>query len=120
MPIDIPELTPDAVFDVLRNPRRQLALAYLRQQDRPVTLTELARRVTAGEVGVSPSEVETDRVDRVRASLHHTHLPKLANLGLVEYLDDDRHTVSATERMETLEPDMDLDTLVEPKKYHTE
>lgn len=119
MPIDIRELTPDVVFDVLRNPRREFALAYLRQQDRPVTLTELARKVTAWEVGVPPTEVEKDRVQQVRVSLHHTHLPKLANFGLVEYTDDDRHTVRVTEKVQTLEVDMNLDALVEPEKYYT-
>lgn len=119
MPAEIPELTPDVVFDALRNPRRQFALAYLRQQDRPVTLTELARRTTAWEAGEPPTEIAEDRVDRVRVSLHHSHLPKLADLGLVEYTGDDRHTVSATEKVQMLEADMDLDALVEPRKYYT-
>lgn len=120
MPINRPELTPDVVFDALRNPRRQFALAYLQQQDRPVTLTELARKLTAWEVGVSLSEIEEDRVEQVQVSLHQTHLPKLANFGLVEYTDDDRRSVRATERIHTLEADMNLDALVKPKKYYTE
>ncbi|WP_137285602.1 DUF7344 domain-containing protein [Halorussus salinisoli] len=119
MPIDIPELTPDVVFDALRNPRRQFTLAYLRQQDRHVTLTEFARKITAWEVGSSPTEIEEDQVERVRVSLHHSHLPKLADLGLVEYTDDDRHTVSATERVQTIEADMEIAALVDPKKYYT-
>lgn len=120
MPTDVPELTPDAVFDALQNPRRRFVLAYLRQQDRPVTLTELAQKTAAWEADAPVSEVEDERVNRVKLSLHHTHLPKLADLGLVEYTADDPHTVSPTERVRTLEADIDLDTLVEPRKYHTE
>lgn len=120
MPIHRPDLSPETVFDALRAPRRQFVLAYLRQQDRPITLSELARNATAWEVGVSPSEVEADRVDRMRLSLYHTHIPKLASLGLVEYVGDGKRTVDATERMQTVAPDLDLDALVEPRKYYTE
>lgn len=120
LPADLPDLTPEIVFDVLRERRRQFVLAYLRQQNRPVSLTELARKTAAWDADVPPPPVGDDRLERVRLSLHHVHLPKLADLGLVEYVDDDRRTVGGTERIRTLEAELDLEALVEPEEYYAE
>lgn len=120
MPTNVSELTPDAVFDVLRNPRRRFVLAYLRQQHRAVPLTELARKTAAWEADVPPPEADERRVEQVRASLHHIHLPKLADLRLVEYQGEDRRTVDVTEQIRTLEAEMDLEALLEPREYYVE
>ncbi|GKZ15391.1 hypothetical protein [Haladaptatus sp. T7] len=119
-PNDQQTLSPDTVFDVLRNPRRQFVLAYLRQQNHPVTLTELARQTTAWEADVPVSEVDGESMKPVYTSLSHAQLPKLVDHGLLEYTSDDRRTVDTTGRMRILEADFDFTALVEPQRYYTE
>lgn len=83
-----PELSMDALFDLLTDRRRRYLLYCLDQKvDAVVTVDELTamlldweRRMNAG------TEEETaDLERRIRIALHHRHLPKLADAGLVEY-----------------------------------
>lgn len=88
-------------FDVLADERRRAALSVLADRDGAVELSELARDVvdlTEDEVaGPSP-----DAVDRMRVALHHQHLPKIADAGLIAY-DIDRKAVYPTDVPETFE-----------------
>lgn len=73
----------DAVFDVLRDPyRRYLCRYVLRTNADVVTCEEFATAI----VDRAPDSIGTDR-DRecVEIELRHTHLPKLAAVGMVEY-----------------------------------
>ncbi|UPW00800.1 hypothetical protein M0R88_01540 [Halorussus gelatinilyticus] len=72
----------DATFDVLASERRRRVLYALHRRSGPVALSDLAEAVAASE----DAEIE-----RVAASLHHVHLPKLATANVVEY---DRETKS--------------------------
>ncbi|QLG60954.1 DUF7344 domain-containing protein [Halorarum salinum] len=67
----------------MRSPRRRAVLATLRTAG-GLPLTELATRVAARERGVEPAEVSDDRHESVLISLHHTHVPKLAEAGAVD------------------------------------
>lgn len=85
------------VFDALANERRRVVLDSLAEAEPPVRVDDLARRVAArerrgdraGEPGRGPPE---GAVRRVHVSLHHTHLPKLAEAGLLDY-DPDHQVV---------------------------
>lgn len=70
----------DGVLDALASPRRRLVLAVLRAADGVLDREELARRVSDFE---GPEHTE-DYVDEVLATLHHVHLPKLSEAGIVE------------------------------------
>jgi len=82
-----PSPSAETLFDLLQNRHRRYALYSLDgNEDTVVTLSELTeevldweRRMNAGKE--STAELET----RIRVSLHHTHLPKMAEAGLVEY-----------------------------------
>ena len=78
-------LSSAALFDLLADRRRRFALAYLADAaDGAVTFEALAEAVAARECegsGVVPDDRRTD----VEVSLHHNHLPRLADAGLVEY-----------------------------------
>lgn len=63
--------------------RRRLALAVLAEQTTPVELAELAPEIAAREAGVDA--IEEEAVEQVAITLHHTHLPTLAEVGVVEY-----------------------------------
>jgi len=63
------------MFDVLSDGQRRRALNYLSESEGVVTLGELAERVTRAE----------EDPERAAIALHHGHLPKLTDAGLVEY-----------------------------------
>lgn len=77
---DIPAET---VSDVFASARRRAVLKYLRTRDSEVELDDLAEAVAADEFGTPRDEVPEDRFERVLVSLHHTHLPKLADASIV-------------------------------------
>lgn len=92
----------DELFDVLSTARRRRALAYLRDNDRAVTVDELAQHVAAAEHAggetVSPAERK-----QVLTSLYHVHLPKLVDSRLVAWDDpDERSAVQVTSEGKTL------------------
>ena len=65
--------------------RRRLALDVLTDGSPPLDARTLARRVAARETDSSTESVPSKRVERVHVALYHTHLPKLADFGLVDY-----------------------------------
>lgn len=85
------------VFDALAKERRRVVLDSLAEAEPPVPVDDLARRVAArerrgdrageGEPGPGPPE---GAVRRAHVSLHHTHLPKLEEAGLLDYDPDDQ------------------------------
>ena len=74
------ELSTNALFELLRDYRRRTAMAYLLARPNPVSLDELA--VAIASTGDEPSE---QRLARLSIDLHHVHLPKLADAGVVRY-----------------------------------
>lgn len=78
----------DAVFELLAARRRRYLLYYLEDEDAEpvVELDDLADRISAWEEEWTDEDaVETDSPDAIRDDLHHVHLPRLADAGLVEY-----------------------------------
>jgi hypothetical protein len=69
-------------FRILDNPRRRATLRQL-GSDGTTTLSELATAVAAAETGHSPAPRRVR--DSVYASLKQTHLPLLAEQGILEY-----------------------------------
>lgn len=76
---------PNRLFRTLAQPRRRLIVSVLSTCDGPLSVEDLARRVVASERAARVAEVATTDVDRVRVSLHHSHLPALSSAGLVTY-----------------------------------
>ena len=89
----------DAVLSGLSHDHRRIVPAALEEAGAPLTLSDLA-----GEIRRHENEV-TGRVppavDDVLASLHHAHLPKLDEAGIVEY--DSAASRAAYAEHETLE-----------------
>lgn len=80
------ELPREEIFNVLSNERRQCVLHYLRRQDgRRVDLRELVDYVTAWENDTTTEAIESDQRKRVYTALRQSHLPKLQEVGFVEY-----------------------------------
>ncbi|WP_137285986.1 DUF7344 domain-containing protein [Halorussus salinisoli] len=85
----------DTVLALLRNERRRHVLAALSERSGSVPVRELAEAVAAREIGtdIDADEISSETAERVVASLHHLHLPKLADADAVAY-DDEAGTVS--------------------------
>ncbi|WP_436927678.1 DUF7344 domain-containing protein [Halosimplex amylolyticum] len=79
-------MTEDEYHELLSVERRRTTLDILAGSTAPVELEELATTVAARESDVRvPDEATTERV---AINLHHNHLPKMANLGLIAYDPD--------------------------------
>jgi hypothetical protein len=83
----------DDAFDVLRNRRRRDILKHLAAaDDNTATLSDLAEQVAAKENGIDRSELTSTQRKRVYIGLYQCHLPKMDDLGVIDY-DQDRGTV---------------------------
>jgi hypothetical protein len=78
----------------LAHPYRRVVLYYLREHER-ASLDALAACV-AGWTASGPGTKPAADAETVRTALHHVHLPKLADVGLLTY--------DAETRRATLEP----------------
>ncbi len=96
------DISQSDVFDVLSNPRRRFVLYYLREIDETVELNELAKAIAAWENDTDESELTDQDRKRVYVSLYQTHIPKLTDVGLVEY-DQDSGTVHLTDRTSVID-----------------
>lgn len=81
-----PSLTEYDIHDVLRNERRTLVLEHLKQTQETVPLRELSEQLATLETGETPPPRNIR--ESVYNSLHQTHLPKLDDMGIVEYESD--------------------------------
>lgn len=77
------ELSTDTIFDILRNERRRFAFHYLQQHDGPVSLSAMSEAVAAWEYDEAPADVTVEERHRVYVSLVQSHLPLMAEYGLV-------------------------------------
>lgn len=87
-----PPSTPaDSLSELLQNPYRRAAVAYLAERRAPVGLYALAGQLIES-IDSTPADRAPDDVEAMAVALHHNHLPRLADHGLLEY-DVERRTV---------------------------
>lgn len=99
----------DDVFSILGNERRRLVLGYLKaRDDSRADVGELATSIAAWEHGKPTNEISYDERKSVRTSLHQLHLPKMDELGFVEF-DTQRGTVVLTDLGANLEVSVGVD-----------
>lgn len=78
-------LSRDVIFQILSNRRRRYALHYLRRNDGPVEIGNLATQIAAWENDVSAENVTSQQRKRVYNTLQQAHLPKLDETGFIDY-----------------------------------
>lgn len=86
-------MTREATFDLLSSSVRRTLVVTLRESG-TVGRDELTETLAAAE-----ADGGEDARRRIRIALHHNHLPRLADAGLVVYDDE---TVTPTNRLEAL------------------
>ena len=82
------DLQREEIHDVLRNQRRRLLLDLLQEASGPLTVRELSERIGAIEADQDPPPRSVRQ--SVYVSLLQTHLPKLDELGIVDYEEEGR------------------------------
>lgn len=78
----------DRLFRVLSNHRRRYVLYYLEDAENAiVTVTDLTNYVVQREREwkQNDDQPETDHRDEIRIDLHHNHLPRISDMGLIDY-----------------------------------
>lgn len=85
----------DRLYDVLTSPRRRFLLAHLQEAGSPQELDALADAVAHWELDSETATVPEDTHKAITVSLHHVHLPKMVEAGLLTY-DHDSATVDTT------------------------
>ena len=89
-------------YDLLNHPLRHRVLLELPNHDNPVRLPALADGIRSSEIpGGKIRHDDTADSDAVRIELHHSHLPKLAAAGWIEY-DSENRTIRYESRIETI------------------
>ncbi|NHN61054.1 MULTISPECIES: hypothetical protein [Halorussus] len=91
----------DRYLRTLGDERRRYLL-YRLSDDPVTTVDELARQVAAQTADREPSEVSEEECDRMRATLHHEHLPRLRDYGIVDY-DERSQDVRLVDRSQVLQ-----------------
>lgn len=95
-------LSPTEIFATLAHDRRRYVLHYLAQRVGAVSLPDLGEGIALWE-----GEPTDDRYERVLAGLYHTHLPVLAEQGLVGY-DLEREQVWLEDAADGVRPYLEL------------
>jgi len=92
---------------MLSNQRRRYVLYYLNHRPGPVSLRDLAEQIAAWENDCTIDDLEYKQRKRVYTSLHQTHLPKLDEMGIVNY-DRDAGTITLADRASDLDAYLEL------------
>jgi len=90
-----PILELDEVFAALGHPRRRYLLYTLVNGSTEAPLSDLATDIAAWELEKPASEVTAGERRRVHISLYHSHIPKLASLGILDYHEAENVIVRA-------------------------
>lgn len=95
----------DQIYHILSNHRRRYVIHFLKGQDEPVSLSDIAEQVAAWEQDKPISELTSDERKRVYTSLQQTHLPRLEDADVIEL---DRDMIDLTEDVDELEIYLDI------------
>jgi len=87
-------LSEEDVFTLLSNRRRRFVIHALKQSNGDIEIADLAEQVTAWERDLDPEDVDYKDRRNVQTTLKRTHLPTLAEAGVIRFVDD--HTVEPT------------------------
>lgn len=86
------ELSPDKLFEILKNERRRRVLRYLWDNDGKASLGTLAEHIAAIENDTTVASLSSAQRKRVYVALYQSHLPKMARNDVIDF-DKDRGTV---------------------------
>lgn len=102
------ELSTSTVAELLSHPLRRELLLCLQEYDEPLALADVADELAVMTTDVSSLvDVDPEVVQQIYMSLYHSHIPKLADHGVVEY-DQERDLIVLADHMAQLKPFLEL------------
>ena len=114
---DAGELSLDVIFEVLKNQRRRYVLRRLEQREETVSLGNLAEHVAAKENDKSVDAITSDERKRVYVGLYQCHLPKMDDMGIVDF-NRDRGRVTLTDTASQLDEYLDTEAETDERPWH--
>lgn len=75
----------DGICRILANERCRQILCALRRESLPLDVRTLARQVTIQEACDDSKMVTEESITQVHTTLHHHHLPMMADIGIIDY-----------------------------------
>lgn len=99
--------TEDDLFEVLSNRRRRYAVHALEQAGESMEIGDVAERVAAWEYDVDRANLSYDERKRVYTALQQTHLPKMDDVGIVDY-DKHRGTIEPRPALDDVDVYLDV------------
>ena len=103
----------DTVGDLCADRHRRIILATLRDEQHPLTVSDLAKAIVKHTDHVPVTEPPAEQMSELQTSLHHVHLPKIEATGLINY-DQDRGVVEPTEQFEQVQQELSALIDVDP------
>lgn len=82
-------------FDLLSHPHRRYVLYYLTKEFEVVDIETLAAMIAKWDEGQTATDWSDSR-DTIEIALYHTHLPKLADAGIITF-DADTGSIELNE-----------------------
>ena len=81
---------PECVYEVVADPYRRQVLTTLSEEEGPITVTDLANRIGGEEAGIAADGGSSRSLRQLQVALHHAHLPKMDDYGIVTYDREER------------------------------
>ena len=101
-------LAKDDIFHILQNERRRQVLRHLKGVEGTVEMREIAEKIAAWENDTTVANLYSDQRQRVYIALYQSHLPKLDDLGVINY-NQSRGTIEPTPLIEDVAKYLDVD-----------
>lgn len=99
-------LSADEVFDLLGHRHRRVLLACLTRSEQPLHQRTIAIEIACRDDDRSREDVSEIEIDRVQTALHHSHVPKLRDHGIVSTTGEGLLVLE--DGFDHLEPHLDL------------
>ncbi|MFC7045289.1 hypothetical protein ACFQH6_07600 [Halobacteriaceae archaeon GCM10025711] len=101
------DLTKDDIFHILQVERRRAVLTYLKGHEGAVDMRDIVETVAAWENDTTVAALKSDERQRVYIALYQSHLPKLDDLGVIEY-NQSRGIVERTDLASEVDPYLEV------------
>lgn len=102
-------LSTEEVFLILSNRRRRYTMYYLLQNGEDADIRDVVEQVAVWEsdAATAPKDLNSAERKRVYTALQQNHLPKMADIGVIEY-NKNRGNVEPTEQLNELDIYLDI------------
>jgi len=111
-------VTFDSLLTACQDQHRRIVLAVLTEKEgRTLTLDDLTEVILEYDDHTALGDASEGALTEIRRPLYHTHLPKLASVGLVTY-DADQRVVGPTEKFEQVQPTLSTILAEDPALEH--